>query len=135
MALTNVLEILERSFKPTLLGLADSSQLRQRLNFYALEKKSVIEALSTLEAQDNAYAVWLKFRFFEDAYIHELSNPEAVTIEGEGSTKLADRKTMLAALAGQRDAANAAWNDLLTPETTATPKNQPTTSVPLEVVW
>jgi hypothetical protein len=134
MALSDVLDRLEKKFQPSLLGLADSSAMRQRLNEYALEKQTEILALPVLQ-QDKAFESWVKYRAYDDAYDYLLALPEAVDIEGEGSTKLADRKTMLAALKAARDENEADFDDLLNPSETVTVKNQPTVSVPIEVVW
>jgi hypothetical protein len=134
MALSDVLNRLEKKFQPSLLGLVDSSAMRQRLNEYALEKQTEILALPVLQ-QDKGFESWVKYRAYDDAYDYLLALPEAVDIEGEGNTKLADRKTMLAALKAARDENEADFNDLLNPSETVTVKNQPTVSVPIEVVW
>jgi hypothetical protein len=134
MALSDVLNRLEKKFQPSLLGLADSSAIRQRLNEYALEKQTEILALPAPQ-QDKGFESWVKYRAYDDAYDYLLALPDTVDIEGEGSTKLADRKTMLAALKAARDENEADFNDLLTPSETVTVKNQPTVSMPIEVVW
>ena len=134
MALTGVLDKLERKFQPDLLGLDSSSAVRQRLNLFALEKQTEILALP-IAKQDLGYEKYIKYRFYDDAYDYQLGLPEAVSVEGEGSTKLADRKTILAALKAARDDAKTDWEDLLQPVETVTPKNQGTVSVPIEVTW
>jgi hypothetical protein len=134
MALPDVLNRLEQSFTPELLGLDSSSAVRQRLNSYALEKQTEILALP-IAKQDSAFEAWLSYRTFKDAHIYLLGLPDTVDIEGEGSTKLADRKTMLTALKSARDEAKTDFTDLLEPVETTTPKNQGTVSIPIEVVW
>jgi hypothetical protein len=134
MALSDVLNRLEKKFQPSLLGLVDSSAMRQRLNSYALEKQAEVLALPVLQ-QDTGFESWMKYRAYDDAYDYLLALPEAVDIEGEGNTKLADRKTMLAALKAARDENEADFDDLLNPSETVTVKNHTTVSVPIEVVW
>ena len=134
MALSDVLDRLERKFQPDLLGLDSSSAVRQRLNLFALEKQTEIQALPQAK-QDLGYEKYIKYRWYDDAYDYQLGLPEAVTVEGEGSTKLADRKTILAALKASRDEAKTDWEDLLQPTETVTPQNQGTVSVPNEVVF
>ena len=134
MALSDVLDRLERKFKPEILGLESSSAVRQRLNLYALEKQAQILVLPNT-SQDAAFEAWVKYRVYDDAYDYLLSLPEAVDIEGEGSSKLADRKTMLNAFKAARDEAKGDFVDLLEPSEVATPKNQGTVSIPIEVVW
>ena len=134
MALSDVLDKLERKFQPDLLGLDSSSAVRQRLNLFALEKQTEIQALPQAK-QDLGYEKYIKYRFYDDAYDYQLALPEAVAVEGEGSTKLADRKTILAALKAARDEAETDWEDLLQPTETVTPQNQGTVSVPNEVVF
>jgi hypothetical protein len=98
----------------TLGRVMSESEWLERFNENALENKTVIDGLETSK-RDAALEAWLRYRTYYDGYDFWLTAAEDANIEGEGSAKFADRKTVLANLARARDDAKAQWDGITNP--------------------